>query len=215
MTELEYWADNNMPGDCALNIMREVGEWPLPNIVLGVSCSTQAEVDRDVPVLLGTPANRRVVSLEPLVERVTLTQVQSTDGAFEVNTLTGDHGVIRPLRGRSENHLAGVIVGGESGPCARPMHPDWVRGLRGECSAAGVKFFFKQWGEWCANFQLPDGTCESMSEINHLRGPDVLEAPNGKDPCPVFRVGAAKTGRFLDGRTHDELCWNTAERSAS
>jgi protein gp37 len=41
-----------------------------------------------------------------------------------------------------------VIVGGESGPGARPMHPDWVRSIRDQCQEAGVPFFFKQWGEW-------------------------------------------------------------------
>ncbi|WP_022727264.1 DUF5131 family protein [Fodinicurvata sediminis] len=81
-----------------------------------------------------------------------------------------------------------VIAGGESGPGARPMHPDWPRSLRDQCQAAGVAFHFKQWGEW---------------------HPDALlfreAAPDGRCPPPKMRVGKRAAGRTLDGRTWDEM----------
>ncbi|MDW3683354.1 phage Gp37/Gp68 family protein [Cupriavidus sp. CV2] len=81
-----------------------------------------------------------------------------------------------------------VIVGGESGASARPMHPDWARSLRDQCEAAGVPFLFKQWGEWLGAGQ--DG--------NHNHDPIELNASD----VPV-RVGKKAAGRLLDGVQHD------------
>jgi len=94
---------------------------PLPNVWLGVSAERQQEADERIPDLLATPAAVRFVSAEPLLGALDLTP-----------WLTGV--------------LDWVIVGGESGPGARPMHPDWVRSIRDQCVSAGVAFFFKQWG---------------------------------------------------------------------
>jgi protein gp37 len=111
------------------------GGWPLPNVWVGVSVEDQAAADLRVPALLATPAAVRFLSMEPLVGRVT----------FRWAPWVG-------VRGHS--HLDGlkgidwVIVGGESGPSARPMHPDWAVTIRDQCIAAGVAFHFKQWGEW-------------------------------------------------------------------
>jgi protein gp37 len=83
-----------------------------------------------------------------------------------------------------------VVVGGESGPKARPMHPDWARSLRDQCAAAGVPFFFKQWGAWAPIENFPAETVEDF---------DV----RGLTQDGVVRVGKAEAGRELDGRTHD------------
>ncbi len=106
---------------------------------------TQKEVDRDIPKLLAVPARVRFLSIEPLLALVSLRWL----AAWPENT------------GRRAEHPSGnthhldnlrridwVIVGGESGPGARPMHPDWARTVRDQCAAAGVPFLFKQWGEW-------------------------------------------------------------------
>ena len=79
-----------------------------------------------------------------------------------------------------------VIGGGESGPHARPMHPDWARWLRDQCQAAGVAFFFKQWGEWWPS------------------GPRVVESARMIDFGGeiMYRVGTHKAGRLLDGQEH-------------
>ena len=73
------------------------------------------------------------------------------------------------------NALDWVICGGESGPSARPMQPQWAMGLRDQCSVACIPFHFKQWGEW-----VPD------------------------DAGVMTQVGKRKAGRELDGRTWDE-----------
>ncbi|NOJ96674.1 phage Gp37/Gp68 family protein [Corallococcus coralloides] len=93
--------------------------WPLPNVWLGVSVEDRKYGLPRIAHLRQTPAAVRVLSIEPLLE--------------DLGTLD--------LRGIHQ-----VIVGGESGPGARPMHPDWVRSIRDQCTAAGVAFFFKQWG---------------------------------------------------------------------
>jgi protein gp37 len=133
---------------------------PLPNVWLGVSTEDQRTADQRIPILLDPmlPAAVRWISAEPLLGPIDL------DGPL-VNGhrprltywLTG-----RPHWGAEERQPSGlvlqpleigpkldwVVVGGESGPGARPMHPDWARSLRDQCAAAGVPMLFKQWGEW-------------------------------------------------------------------
>lgn len=117
--------------------------WPLPNVWLGVSVEDQATADLRIPALLDTPAAVRWISAEPLLGPVRLCRC---DGAafmvqkhpFIVNESCPLHGAVR---------VDWVVVGGESGPGARPMHPDWARTLRDQCQATGVAFHFKQWGE--------------------------------------------------------------------
>jgi len=125
-------------------------EWPLPNVWLGVSVEDQETAAARIPVLLETPAACRFISAEPLIGPVDLGLLDdggwtlaALTGVFVDPNLGGSHGVIR--HGPS---LDWVIVGGESGPAAdvRRMHPDWVRRIRDDCAAAGVAFFFKQWG---------------------------------------------------------------------
>ena len=93
---------------------------PHPNVLHGVSVEDQAAADLRIPTLLEVPSARRFLSVEPLLGPVDL----------------------RPWL----SCLDWVIVGGESGPGARPMDPEWVRDLREQCVGAGVPFFFKQWG---------------------------------------------------------------------
>lgn len=113
-----------------------------PNVWLGVTAENQQAADERIPILLQIPAAVRFVSCEPLLGPIDLRHIQ-TD-VVEIDSLTGDHGVYRPLAGVSEKKLNWVIVGGETGPGARPMNPDWVRSLRDQCQAAGVPFFMKQ-----------------------------------------------------------------------
>jgi protein gp37 len=114
----------------------------LPNVWLGVSAENQAAADERIPLLLQAPAAVRFVSCEPLLGAVDLRCVQH-DREFEVDALTGNHGVTRPLKGRGPA-LDWVIAGCESGPGARPAETDWFRSLRDQCQEAGVPFFLKQ-----------------------------------------------------------------------
>lgn len=118
--------------------------WPWPNVWLGMTVENQAEADRRIPHLLAVPAVRRFLSCEPLLGPVDLRQWWRNDvpgGSYM-------HG----------NGLHWIIAGGESGPKARASHPDWFRSLRDQCEAAGVPFFFKQWGEWTRAHPQLSGT---------------------------------------------------------
>lgn len=123
-------------------------EWPLPNVHLGVSVETQKEADERIPRLVRTAAAVRWVSAEPLLAPVSLDFVHH----FETDC-GGCSGLVYPKHEPACGVEPGahwgidwLVAGGESGPDARPMHPAWVRSLRDQCTAAGVAFFFKQWG---------------------------------------------------------------------
>lgn len=111
-----------------------------------------------------------------------------------------------------------MIVGGESGPNARPMHPNWARSLRDQCAAAGVPFLFKQWGEWspraliCGagqDFQTLDPQCTQWPDVirlgEHGRDTRIGEncTPDAGEDVYVQRVGKKAAGRLLDGVRHD------------
>jgi protein gp37 len=94
-------------------------KWPLPNVWMGVS--DEGDHHERIDILRKTPATVRWISLEPLIY---------DPGTID---LTG---------------IDWVVAGGESGPHARPSHPDWFRSVRDQCQAAGVPFFMKQMGGW-------------------------------------------------------------------
>lgn len=211
-----------------------VPRWPLPNVWLGVSIEDQATADARIPHLLATPAAVRFVSAEP------------TLGPLDLTAITAERGSLRPyranvdaLRGacqshdhrsddwfRLASHLDWIIVGGESGPHARPMHPDWARSLRDQCQAAGVAFFFKQWGEWgpvTIDQDPDDGTigpaypvrdCTSEWSAHHgekeclfWQGLDLVHWPH-IETFPAHgarRIGKKRAGRLLDGREWNEM----------
>lgn len=158
---------------------------PASNIWLGTSIESDEYAFR-ARHLAQTPAAVRFLSLEPL---------------------------LGPLPSLALDQIDWVIVGGESGPVARPMHPDWVRDIRDRCVEAGVAFFFKQWGAWApwgtvsnpkissrrsqyesVRFQ-PDGTRYEAHK------PDMFSLPGMES---MIRVGKKAAGRNLDGRTWDE-----------
>ena len=114
---------------------------PLPNVWVGVSAEDQHWWDIRVPALLETPAAVRFVSAEPLL------------GPIGPALMAG---------------LDWLIVGGESGPHARPMDPEWVRDLRDGAGDAGVPFFFKQWGglrSKSGGRELDGRTWDQMPEV--------------------------------------------------
>lgn len=159
--------------------------WPLPNVWLGVSVENQQWADIRIPLLLDTPAAVRWLSCEPLLGPVDLTNVAP-------GTVYRDCG-FKALDG--DPRIDWVVVGGESGPGARPMHPDWARSLRDQCQHAWVPLFFKQWGNWVAPSQMPEDTFMSW-DVEH--GNDLYDWDN------PWRFGKKACGRLLDGRTWDE-----------
>jgi hypothetical protein len=105
--------------------------------------------------LLATPARVRFLSIEPMLGPIDLEQScdiaeQRLFGSKTWSQMDEPTRCVDAMRNGSVVLLDWVICGGESGPSARPMHPDWARGLRDQCEAAGVPFLFKQWGEWRA-----------------------------------------------------------------
>ncbi len=110
-----------------------------------------------------------------------------------------------------------MICGGESGPGARPMHPDWARSLRDQCQAARVPFFFKQWGEWLHENQIwkdPLGA-PSPENVLHPQAEHFLLWNHGEeladlghqfeDRSIAYRLGKKIAGRLLDGREWNEF----------
>lgn len=195
------------------------------NVWLGTSASTQKDFDANVPLLLSTPAAVRFVSLEPLLEPIDLVDMIGPYNATDDTALMGDS------RNRG---LDWVIVGGESGPRARPMHPQWVRAIRSQCVEAGVPFFFKQWGEYAPGrwwfdsesdlmIELENGhffDLEDMFDEDHQQQRDewldknfheVSSSSVWCDPLTCYggkcmvRVGKKAAGRELDGRTWDQI----------
>lgn len=176
---------------------------PLPNVWLGVSTERQQEADERIPLLLQTPAAVRFISAEPLLGPVDI-DCPSIDWMEypEGNGIVGD-----------KLKIDWVIIGGESGPGARPMHPDWVRSLRDQCAAANVPLFFKQWGQfapfceddckWLADHPADD------PDFDKKRG--IIELDRGQF---MMRMQKKSAGRFLDGKEHNEFPLARAEASS-
>ena len=185
--------------------------WPLPNVWLGVSAEDQATADARVPELLATPAAIRFVSAEPLLGPIDFTRIVTTDeilGHREPRLY--EHGGAASGLCRepiTTGRLNWIIVGGESGPGARPMHPDWARLIRDQCAAAGVAFFFKQWGAWSPAID-PHGFVRSEGHSSQgaiFEDGAWTRFPRGDRHGDVYRVGKKLAGRLLDGVTHDGM----------
>jgi protein gp37 len=140
------------------------------NVWLGISVVNQQEADRDIPKLLTVPARVRFLSMEPLL------------GPVDISIYLASGFLEPPFT----DVLTWIILGGESGPGARPMDPAWVRSIRHQCVVAGAAFHFKQWGAWG----------EILSTGNHGR----LPYRDG-----MVRFGKKRAGRLLDGREWNEF----------
>jgi protein gp37 len=151
-----------------------------PNLWLGTSIENQAAMVR-LNHLRRIPAHILFVSAEPLLGLIGVVQC-------------GDCGAHYGVDGRclcaDKNSIGWWIAGGESGPKARPCHPDWARSLRDQCQSAGIDFFWKQWGETVRGDQMP---------------PDEWEAIERPDENQLYRLPKKRAGRFLDGRTWSEV----------
>ncbi len=176
-----------------INVLRKCN-YILPNLWLGVTAEDQEWWNKRKDAFLSTPAAVHFVSNEPCLGEIRYTNDDM-------------------------RHLDWVIVGGESGPGARPLHPDWARGVRDQCQAAGVPFFFKQWGAWSEehfhlrdskNYYYPSCTL-SRSGWNSSTATGGFSKCPGQDNCPcdekcahLARVGKKKAGRLLEGREWNE-----------
>lgn len=141
---------------------QEFTPWP-DNCWLMTTITNQADAEERVPELLKARARVLGVSLEPMLGPVDLSPWL-------------------PM-------IDWIICGGETGYHARFMHPSWPRLVLAQCQAAGVPFFFTQWGEWAP------GSDASQSGLEH----------NKSNPVLMSRVGRKTAGRLLDGREWNEV----------
>lgn len=197
--------------------------WPLPNVWLGVSVENQQWANIRIQALLDTLAAVRWLSCEPLLGPLDLsawTQMVDWPACWESHLPTSEcPRCIAP---------DWIVVGGETGPDARPMHPDWARAVRDQCVANKVPFFFKQHGDWAPIGPLypldddaeheRDPYDEAHMEAVHLEVMEKREVvqlerdgymADGHQPGDprtwlMGRVGKKRAGRELDGRTWDE-----------
>lgn len=172
---------------------RNIG-WPLRDVWLGVSAEDQKRADERIPDLLATPAAIRFVSAEPLLGPVDIAAAMATDAGLRVLFAKQARGELASERGS----IHWIIVGGESGPQARPMHPAWARSIRDQCAAAGTAFFFKQWGE---HRLVP--SYDGSEEWPARWFSDV--PPRTGDIARMDRVGKKRAGRLLDGVAHNAM----------
>lgn len=167
-----------------------------PNVWLMVTAENQPMADLRIPILLSIPAVVHGVSVEPMVGAVDLSRwLEPDDG------------------------LDWVICGGESGPNARPMHPDWARSLRDQCKVTDTPFFFKQWGEWaptgyCGGSVKPEDRgqllpatviCSTGKDVGAQTFHAIPTDPDGDTWRVMNRVGKQAAGAILDGREWKEF----------
>lgn len=198
-------------------------EFP-PNVWLGISAENQQRADERIPELLKVTATVRFVSAEPLIGPLDLTHYLngcpepygggihyvSHDMALDACEPEMEGMMIEeePQWQQTMPELFWVIVGGESGPNARPMHPQWARDIRDQCQASGTQFFFKQHGEWCS---LDQGCGLSIDDLDHKTQIRIIDRDYDKMPGywpeaeTMIRVGKKAAGRLLDGREWNEM----------
>lgn len=179
----DWWKETNGP------YIRDAitSKWPPPNIWMGTSIEDQASAEFRLGHLMLTNAAVRFVSCEPLLSDIDfMSQGLEFWSPLDTSRLHGG--------------LDWVIVGGESGPGARPMHPNWVRSIRDQCQAADIPFMFKQWGAWSPE------TVEGVEvQVFGLPSNQCVASGDGKTNHILYtRVGKKAAGRELDGRIWDE-----------
>lgn len=180
------------------------GIWPLSNVWLGVSIEDQATADERIPILLRTPTELRFISAEPLLGPVNLKLYElepspSTGRPFWRHnsdalhpcdfTCSGGHAI--------DGGIDWVIVGGESGSKANPMHPDWAKDLRDQCNADGIPFFFKQHGKWLHQSQDPE------EKWDWFDADDRCILHHWEDGTASIPLNKQKSGRALYGVEHN------------
>lgn len=176
----------------------------LPNLWLGVSVENQKTANERIPFLLETPAKVRFLSCEPLLENIEFINKIG----LKCDICGNDDGEVgRCFCGMPTlSGIHWVIVGGESGKGARPMHPDWVRNIKEQCENADVAFFFKQWGEYCPVEKHKNGAKYLANGVSYNISIFKKTKRHFFDEY-VFslKVGKKIAGRLLDGIEYNEM----------
>jgi protein gp37 len=151
-----------------------LGFFELAHCWLGASTENQAAADKRIPALLDVDAAVHFISAEPLLGPINL----DSEDAGGLHAL-GCGGGKYCACGTAGLDL--VICGGESGPGARMMHPDWARSLRDQCNEAEVSFFFKQWGDWPKNMLRGDCLVPGNWNTTQHKGGSLLDGREWKE----------------------------------
>lgn len=154
------------------------------NVWLGTTTENQAMADKRIPELSAIPAKTKFLSIEPMLGPINIVQTMWD------NEL-------------SDGDIQWVIGGGESGPNARPMNPDWARALRDQCIESGIPFHFKQWGEWLPFKRTPEASAAGGYRAANgqlLTISEFINVPHTiVDDDGIARVGKKAAGHLLDG----------------
>ena len=228
----------NVGAECAvIDIAHKLTFGGLKNLMLGCTVENQAAADERIPLLLATPAAKRFVSCEPLLGAVDLSDFAQCEDCGklvrdygpntpDIDPTTGIDQMAAELIGRCGYchspfkepdevefalNLDLVIAGGETGPGARPAHPDWFRGLRDACQEASIPYFFKSFGDWGP---VGDSTGKGIivcspehgSRWGSFQADGTFIKGLFKVGCQhMLRVGKSRAGRMLDGREHNDM----------
>lgn len=184
--------------------------YPLPNVWMGVSVESQQTANERIPYLLEIDAAVRFLSCEPLLGAVDLTEVE-LPSKYNISVSTAAH--INCLTSMDDEHFYNhhkqvdwVIVGGESGPGSRPMHPEWANKIIRDCKSNDVPVFFKQWGDW-----VPIDEPHKQDDIQHLAKNeqwlnwDGGMGFHGQWVWRMRKVGKAKATKRIYGKTYTEF----------
>lgn len=174
------WLTDNPDARDGFRLFGGAGCSPMSNVWLGVSIEDQKTARERIWPLLTTPAKVRFISYEPALGPIDLNDIEALIDKRRFKYTLG-------------RYLDWVIAGGESGPNARPSHPDWFRSVRDQCQASRVPFLFKQWGEY-----MPQERISWM-------GAEPIESCKAEILMAVCRVGKQCAGRLLDGREWNEF----------
>lgn len=174
---------------------------PANNIWIGVSVEDQETADDRISILLDTPAAVRWISAEPLLGPIDFNAFSDAAEPFlNLNALSGlrENPFGETVTRAYGTKIDWVIVGGESGPRARPMNPDWVHSILKQCWKDHVPFFFKQWGEWAPHYPGKDWEPSDKTLFEYF-----TPSPLGHG-SKVWKMGKKAAGRILDDRTWDQ-----------
>lgn len=184
-------------------------DWPLENVWLGVTAENQEMADKRIPFLLRLPAAVRFISVGPMIDEVDLRHYIGLDGINGDSDFAEENGwgysdwsggflgtsdpTYDPQPG-----IHWIICEGESGPDARPIHPEWVRSLRDQCLNYEIPFFFKQWGEWA-----PLGDKYGLSKDHAFHKKLSFSGSIGMEA--VFKIGKKRSGNWLDDQKWEQF----------
>jgi protein gp37 len=185
--DFRWWHSEHWSGDQPFSVTLEALA-KIPNLWIIPTVCNQEEADRIIPELLQIDEANRGISIEPMLGAI---DIRATWRSWAFNEVRQGRDMPTPAEA-----INAVILGGETGAGARPMHPDWVRSVRDQCAAAGVPFFFKQIGNKKKNWM-----CDEVRQWGNL---DELYEACEDNAIRFF------PNRMLDGRTHDDLPWRTS-----